>query len=325
MATITPQVPLVGVTGAFAGRNYSGTFIPTVWSSRLNQKFYAASTFAACANTDFEGEIKGMGDKVIINNIPTITVAAYTVGMTLAYEVPTPTSLELPIDKAQYFAFQLNDVVAHQSKPDMMNAFSDDAGQQIKVAVDRECWLGTFSGAAAANMGAAAGVLSGAFNLGTDTAPLTLNAGNILSTITAMASVLDEQNLPDDGRFLVLTPFERQVLMNSNLAQAQFMGDSTSALRNGKIGRIDRFDIYLSTLLPKAALDQNYTGGADAGKPKRHAIVAGHKSALTLAAQVNKVETVRNPNDFGDFVRGLMVYGRRVVVDVALTTAIITG
>lgn len=325
MATITPGTALIGNAGAPHNKNWSGTFIPTIWSARLNQKFYAASTFAACANTDFEGDIKNLGDKVIINNIPTITINPYTVGTSLQYEVPTPTALELPIDKANYFAFQINDVIEHQSKPDMMSMFSDDAGQQMKTAVDRECWLATYNGAAAANMGGTAGVISGAYNLGTDAAPVTVNTGNVLSTITAMASVLDEQNIPDTDRWMVITPAERQTLLNSNLAQAQFMGDSTSALRNGKIGRIDRFDIYLSTLLPRALADENWTGGADAGKVKRHAIVAGHKSAITMAAQINKVETVRNPSDFGDYVRGLMVYGRKVVVDVAMTTAIVAG
>jgi hypothetical protein len=113
--------------------------------------------------------------------------------------------------------------------------------------------------------------------------------------------------------------------MQSNLAQAQFMGDAKSMLRNGQIGQIDRFTVYVSNLLPKAAADQNWTGGADAGKPKRHAIIAGHKSAMTFASQINKVESMRNPRDFGDFVRGLTVYGRKVVKDTALSLLIAAG
>jgi len=325
VATITAGVPLVGVSGSFAAKNYSGTFIPTIWSARLNQKFYAASTFAAIANTDFEGDIKNMGDKVIVNKIPTITIGDYTIGMTLSYEVPTPTSIELTVDKAKYFAFQVSDVIEHQSKPDLMSTFSDDAGQQMKVAIDTECWLNVYNGGAAANVGATAGAITAGFNLGTDAAPITLTAANILSTITALSSVLDEQNVPETDRWLVLTPYERQILLNSNLAQAQFMGDSTSALRNGRIGKIDRFDIYLSTLLPRAAVDKDWTGGTDNGKVKRHAIVAGHKSAITMAAQITKTETLRNPSDFGDYVRGLMVYGRKVMVPEAMTGAIVAG
>jgi hypothetical protein len=325
MASVSASEALIGQAGDFNSINYSGTFIPTLWSARLNVKFYAQSTFADCSNTNWEGEIKSMGDKVIINNVPDITITDYVPGTGLTYQVPTPSVVELAIDKAKYFAFQLNDVIAHQSKPNMMDTFSTDASAQMKMKIDTDCWLGTFSGAAAANIGATAGATSASYNLGTDAAPLALDATNILATITAMSSVLDEQNVPEGDRFLVLTPYERQILMNSSLAQAQFMGDAQSILRNGKIGRIDRFDVYVSTLLPKAALDKNYTGGTDNGKPKRHVIVAGHRSAMTFASQFTKTETVRSTTDFGDYVRGLMVYGYKVVKDVALTTGIIAG
>jgi len=324
MATITATEALIGQVNSFNGINYSGAFIPTLWSSKLNVKFFAASTFADVANTNWEGEIKSLGDKVIIQNPPSITINTYEVGTSLTYEVPAPDVVELTIDQAKYFAFQVSDVIEYQSKPNLMDMFSNDAGSQLKVSVDSNCWLGVYDQAAAANVGATAGLVSD-YNLGTNAAPLTISASNILATITAMASVLDEQNVPDDGRWLVLTPYERQILMNSNLAQAQFMGDATSILRNGRIGQIDRFSVYLSTNLPKAAADENYTGGADAGKVKRHVIMAGHKSAMTMATQINKVETIRNPNDFGDYVRGLMVFGRKVVKPAALTTAYIAG
>lgn len=332
MSTITPAtVFATSSSGTFPNANfttsptYSGTFIPTLWSSKLNVKFYAATTFGDIANTNWQGDIGNMGDKVIINNIPTLNVSDYTAGTALTYQVPTPDTIEMTVDKGKYFAFQVNDVLEYQAKPNLMEMFSTDAGNQLKIKVDTDCWLAVYNQAAAANVGSTAGAITGGFNMGTDAAPVTLNSGNILSFITQMSTILDEQNVPESDRFLVLTPFERQLLMNSNLAQAQFMGDSESVLRNGRIGRIDRFTVYLSNLLPRAAADQNYTGGADAGKVKRHTIIAGHKSAFTFASQINKVETVRNPNDFGDFVRGLMVYGRKAVKDTAFTTGIIAG
>jgi len=326
MATITASEATIalGQVGSFNAINYSGTFIPTLWSGKLNAKYYAQSTFAAVTNTNWEGEIKNMGDKVIINNPPTLSVSDYAIGTTLSYEVPTPEVVELVIDKAKYFAFQCNDVLKYQSSPDMMDTFSTDAGQQLRTKIDSSCWRGVLGTGAAANIGASAGLVSD-YNLGANATPLTLNTGNVLQTITAMASVLDEQNIPDDGRWLAITPYERQILMNSNLAQAQFMGDSQSVLRNGKIGRIDRFDVYLSNLLPQAAVDKDWDGGADAGKVKRHAIFAGHKSAITFASQINKVETLRNPTDFGDYIRGLAVYGSKTVLPAGLTEAIIVG
>ena len=135
-STPTPSEALIGQVGSFNGVNYSGTFIPTLWSSQLNFKFYKTTMFSEIANTKWEGEIKGLGDKIIINNIPTLTVNTYTIGTSLTYEVPTPGTLEMVIDKAKYFAFQISDVIEHQSKPNMMDMFTNDATMQLKIAVD---------------------------------------------------------------------------------------------------------------------------------------------------------------------------------------------
>lgn len=330
MATITQSTPLIGVSGSFAGVNYSGSFIPSLWASKLNRKFYLTTVFGEITNTDFAGEITGLGDKVVINNIPDVTISDYTVGMTISYAVPTPSTVELQIDKAKYFAFQVADVVAHQSKPDMMETFTNDATMKMKIAVDKTVMYGDSSAKPgivndvdAANQGATAGAVTGGYNLGTATAPVTLSAANILQTLTSMAGVLDEQNIPETDRWLVIDPLTRNVLMQSPLAQAQFMGDDKSMVRNGKIGVIDRFTVYVSNQLPKAAATQDYWGGAAAGTAKRRVLLAGHKSAVTFASQMTKMETVRNPSDFGDYVRGLNVFGWKTVLPKALTAAIV--
>lgn len=332
MATITPGAvyPIngggfnsPGGQVAYSSTAYSGTFIPALWSGKLAQKFYQTTVFGEIANTDWQGDITGMGDTVIINTIPTINIFDYNVGMNLQYEVPVPTTITLNINKGKYFGVNVNDVLELQSKPRLMDVFTNDAAMQMKIKIDTDVLLGTFDQGAASNQGAAAGAISGNYNLGTNATPLSLTPSNILSTITSLASVLDEANVPETDRFLVITPTERQMLMNSNLAQAQFMGDASSIMRNGKIGQIDRFTVYVSNLLPRAAANQNYTGGADAGKPKRHAIIAGHKSAITFASQIAKVETMQNPNDFGNLVRGLNVYGYKVVNQPGLAMAVV--
>lgn len=301
--------------------SYSGTFIPTLWSGKLAEKFYAASTFADCANTDWEGDIKNMGDTVVINLIPTITVSSYTVGATLSYQVPVGAVIDLLINQGFYFAVQISDVLEYQSKPNLMDLFTNDAAMQMKISVDRECWLNTFNQGDPANFGATAGVITGAYNLGTDTTPVVLSTTNILQVINSMGSVLDEQNVPETDRYLVMTPYDRQILLSSPLAQAQFMGDARSIQRNGMIGQIDRFTVYVSNLTPSAAAGFNWAGGAQAGTAKRHAMIAGHKSALSFASQINKVENLPNPNDFGQLVRGLNVYGRTVTQTHGLTYA----
>ena len=329
MASVTASTPLIGATGAFAGVNVSGSFIPTLWSAKLNQKFYKSTVFGEIANTSYEGEISGLGDKVVINNRPDITISDYQVGTSLSYQVPAPSTVELPIDRAKYFAFQVNDVVEHQSQPKLMDMFSDDAAMQMKIAIDTSVLLGTatkqgiWNDVPAANQGATAGAISGGYNLGTATAPVALTANNVLATLTALAGVLDEQNIPETERWLLIDPLTRQILMQSNLAQAQFMGDDKSMVRNGKIGMIDRFTVYVTNNLPKAAATQDYFGAAAAGTAKRRLIMAGHKSAVTFASQMTKMETVRNPSDFGDYVRGLNVYGYKTIIPTGLASALV--
>ena len=327
------------VTGSFATNPpASGNFIPSVWSAKLNAKFYASTVFAEIANTNWQGEISGMGDKVIIHTAPTITVSDYTAGGSLTYQVPTPDVLEMNIDKGKAFAFQINDVLEYQAKPNLLDMFSADAGEQMKISIDSNVLYNTIFSAAAANQGAAAGVKSGSYSLGTAGSPIAINAtagdaANVLTKILQLASVLDEQNVPESDRFLLIDPATRSLLMNTNLAQAQFMGDSSSMVRNGKIGTIDRFTAYVTNQLPFAAASAVvWTSGkgdetsiaAVTNAARRRVIVAGHKSAITFASQITKMETVRNPNDFGDFIRSLNVYGFKVVKPDALAVAVVS-
>lgn len=323
MATITPAA-VTPVSGDFATNpSYSGTFIPTIWSGKLNVKFYATTVFGEIANTSYEGDIKSLGDKVIVNNIPSITIKDYTVGSTLAYEVPAPETVELLIDKANYFGVNVSDVLEYQSQPRLMDMFTSDASKQMSIKVDRDVLLATFDQGASTNKGATAGKLSGAYNLGTDLAPVAVTKDNVIELITALASTLDEQNVPDTDRWLVIDPKMRNILMASDLRQAYLTGDSQSVIRNGKIGSIDRFTIYVSNHLPKALADEDFDGQAQASALKRTAIMAGHKTAITFASQISKVESLPNPNDFGTLVRGLNVYGAKVIKPDALALALV--
>jgi hypothetical protein len=326
MATITPAAT-TPVTGSFVtSPSYSGTFIPTLWSAKMNAKFYTASTFADICNRDWEGDVSALGDKVVINNIPSLTISNYSIGSTLTYQVPTPDTVELALDKAKYFGFQVSDVLEFQAKPDLMNTFSDDASEQMRISIDSTCIYNTFQQGLADNRGATAGV--GDYNMGTDTAPVALNAtdgsaDNVLTKILQMASILDERNVPESNRWLVIDPATRTLLMQTRLAQANLMGDAKSPVRNGLVGMIDRFKIYVSNNLPRAAAgtatpwtsgDGTETSVTSTGTDlKRKALIAGHTSAIAFASQISKVETLRNPTDFGDYVRGLQVFGYKVV------------
>ena len=307
----------------------SGTFIPTIWSGKLNVKFYATTVFGEIANTSYEGDIRNIGDKVVINNIPSVTINDYSIGQTLAYEVPAPSKVELDISKAKYFGVNVSDVIEYQSQPKLMDMFTNDAAKQMAIAIDTDILKMSMDTGAAANKGTTAGAKSGSLNLGgagasaatNPGAPLTLSASNIVQTITALASVLDEQNVPDTDRFLVISPYVRNLLMNSNLQQAYLTGDSQSILRNGKIGTIDRFTVYVSNLLPSASAGQNFDGTTNTSAVARKVIVAGHKTAITFASQIAKVESLPNPGDFGTLVRGLNIYGYKTIKPEALAIA----
>ena len=315
--------------------SYSGTFIPTVWAAKLNAKFYAASVYGDISNTDWQGDISNMGDKVVINTAPSITISNYSAGGGVTYQAPTPETQELLIDKGKYFAFQINDVLEYQSKPNLMDMFATDAAEQMRVAVDSQVLYNTFNLAAAANKGSTAGAKSASYALGTDAAPIALTAVNVVQKVLEMAAVLDEQNVPAEGRWLVIDPATRALLFQSELAKAYSTGDDTSPVRNGKIGTIDRFTVYVTNQLPRGAAGTGTSWISGDGTEssivssgavlKRKAIIAGHRSAITFASQITKMETVRNTADFGDFIRSLNVYGFKVVKDTSMTLLVAAG
>lgn len=311
---------------------YTGSFIPTLWSGKLLAKFYQNTMMSELFNTDYEGELKNQGDTVRIRLAPSISISDYVAGMNLNYEVPTPIFQDMQVNKGKYFGVQVNDVLAYQADMNLMNMFTEDAAKQLKIAIENEVFFNNFvtEGPAAANEGGSAGAISAAYDLGTDIAPINqATPENVLKAILRMSTVLDEQNVPEDGRWLVLTPFDRHLLMQSSLAQAYFTGDNSSVVRTGKIGSIDRFDVYVSNLLPRGAagkalvagLTDPATGGTVSNAKARRIMVAGTKAAGSFAMTVNKTEPLRNQTDFGDIVRGLAVYGRKVVKPEALVVA----
>ena len=327
MATVYPvQAPFNTST------SYSGAFIPTLWSGKLLAKFYQNTMLSEIANTDYEGELKNQGDTIRIRLAPTITISDYTVGQNLSYEVPTPIYQDMQVNKGKYFGVQVNDVLSYQADMNLMNMFTEDAAKQLKIQIENEVFFNSFvtEGPAAANIGATAGAISAAYNLGTDVTPIDqATPENVLKAILRMSTVLDEQNVPEDNRWLIISPFDRQLLMQSSIAQAYFTGDQSSVIRTGKIGMLDRFSVYVSNLLPRGAagkalvsgLTDTSTGGAVASAKARRTMIAGTKAATSFAMTVNKTEPLRNQTDFGDIVRGLAVYGRKVVKPQALVVA----
>src|SRR3954468_14851417 len=166
----TPAIYPVGSSG---NSLQSTGFVPEIWSGKLVEKFYASTVLAAISNTDYEGEIKNKGDRVKIRTKPTISIHDYQSDGLLGLDRPTGGTVELYIGNGKYFSLILDDVMEIQSDLNILSMWSDDAAQQLKIVVDQDVLDGIVGQFAAANVGTAAGVITGSLNLGVKGTPLT--------------------------------------------------------------------------------------------------------------------------------------------------------
>ena len=297
--------------------NYSGNFIPEIWSGKLIENFYDATVLSAISNTDYEGEIRRMGDAVNIRTTPEITIRDYVKGQTLTVENPDKPKIQLLIDKGEYFACVEDDIDRIQSDIKLMDTWSKDASERLKIKIDQRVLTDLLPDIAATNKGATAGEQTASFNLGTTASPRAVTkdgAGGtvpVVDLIVDMGTVLDEANSPESGRFLVIPAKMAGLIKKSELKDASLSGDGVTPLRNGRLGMIDRFTLYVSHNLK---VD---TGG-------KFNLIAGHKMGFTFASQMTEMETIRSESTFGNIVRGLQVYGYKVVKGEALAQAVVT-
>jgi len=264
-------------------------FIPEVFSKLLQAKFYSKSVLPEISNTDYEGEISGQGDKIVVRTVPAVTINDYA--GTITTQELTTAKVEMLIDKAKYYSFKVDDVLAAQADINMLEGASSDASEGMRIAVETDVL---------------AAAVTGATTIGSQT---TITAANILENILVLAKTLDELNIPEEGRFIVLSPEFISMLKQSELRQAYLTGDATSPLRNGLVGMVDRFKVFQSNMV--------YTPGSGADSGYTH-VLAGHPKAISFASQFTNTETVRMESTFGDQVRGLKVFGSKVITPDAL-------
>jgi hypothetical protein len=318
------QPPLYPV-GSSANNLSAAGYIPEIWSGKLIEKFYASTVLAAISNTDYEGEIKAHGDKVHIRTKPTITIRPYMADGNLQVERPQGANIILNIDQGQYFNTILDDVMKIQSDINLMSMWSDDAAEQMKIVIDRAVLLAILGQAAAQNQGVTAGAITSSINLGKTGAPLSLvptapttGQVDVLSAILRLGQALDEQNIPETGRWVVIPTWMATLVKRSDLRQAYLSGDAVSILRNGRLGMIDRFTLYTSNLLPMGVI-----AGPPALAAGEFAVYAGHSHGLTFASQMTNMETLRSEMTFGQLMRGLQVYGFKVIDGTAIAQAVV--
>jgi len=274
-------------SGSFSFAAGEQHFIPEVFSRKLQAKFYSQTVLSEVTTNEYEGEISGLGNKVNIRTVPAVSVADYS--GSISYSDVTSSTIELNIDKAKSYAFKVDDILREQADIDFMNEAANDAAQNMKIAIEQDVFANVAAGSSLTDINAT---------------PANITAANVLGHILDAGQQLDENNIPEEGRFMIINPAVATLLKQSELRQAYLTGDNVSPLRNGFIGTVDRFNMYVSNNL-------STTSGVTSG-------LYGHPKAIAYASQMTNTETVRLESSFGDGVRGLSVYGYKVILPTAI-------
>ena len=341
----------------------NGNFSPIIYSKQVQLAFRKSSVVEQVTNSDYFGEIANMGDSVKIIKEPEITVKAYARGTTITPQDLDDEDFSLTIDKANYFAFKVDDIEEAHSHVNFQSLASDRAAYRLSDQYDQDV-LGYLCGFKQSALHAAADTanttVNGAKSVSTagsdelltsmklDASDFTDGSGSAgsanssigiqprgpgatdltpaagttfpLTVIARMARLLDQQNVDSQGRWLVVDPVFMEVLKDedSRLFNQDF--GQSGGIRSGEvIGNLHGFRVFSSNNLPSIGTGPATTGGTNASN--FGIIVAGHDSAVATAEQINKTETYRDPDSFADIVRGMHLYGRKILRPEALVNA----
>ena len=292
-------------------------FLPSVYSKKVLNFFRKASVVEAITNTDYAGEISSFGDSVKIIKEPVISVSDYTRNSDTTETRLTDQEITLVVDSAKAFKFIVDDIETNMSHVNFKEVASSSAAYALKDSYDAAVLATMFSGVSTSSpdhtLGAdnatdlGAGVYDGTGNIDLGVSGET----DPLDLLARMARLLDEQNVPEEGRWFVASPDFYEVLgqASSKLLSVDFNAGQGS-IRNGLVssGKLRGFDMYKSNNIAS-------TSNA-AGK-----CMGGHISSTATANTILSTEVLRDPTSFGDIVRGLHVYGAKVLRDEALVSA----
>jgi len=264
-------------------------FIPEIWSKKLLKIFDKTAVMANLVNRDFEGDIQSAGDVVHVRTFGDVTVNNYTRDMTISFQSLTDPMVDLSIDQQKYFAFKVDDLDKAQSNIDILEGYAGRAAIAIRDIVDSRL-IGHYTDVDSGNV------------IGTDVSPITLTSSNIYSYITQLGETLDNCNIPQEGRNLVITPkFKTMLLQSTEFTRATSLGDNV--IQNGYIGNVAGFAVHVTTNNPAVSGVVN--------------LLAFTRDYISFASQVSQIETVRPYNMFADAVKGLYLYGSKVMLPTA--------
>jgi hypothetical protein len=261
-------------------------FTPEIWSRRLNTKLRGALVFGSVVNTDYEGEISALGgDTVKINQVGEVTVAAYVPGTTsLTVQQLTDYQTTLKIDQIYSFDFGSDKVNIAQANTNYMDEAFQSAAWGLKNVADE--------------------YIAGLYGEAGSTSSLAVDSTNVLAGVLTCSQELSKNNVPREGRWLIGPPE-----FTTKLAIAKVLvtdaGAAADAFMNGFQGRVGGFDYYESNNV--------------ANDGTNYQILAGSRKAISFVGQINYVERFRPEASFTDAIKGLYVFGAKVVYPDALT------
>jgi hypothetical protein len=280
------------------------SFIPAVWSAKLFTRLRKQLVAAGIVNTDYEGEIKDYGDRVKINEVGPISVNNYAKYGTLSWAELSSAQKELIIDQAKSFSFKVDDIDTAQVHPKLMNAAMEEAAYAIADEIDQFI-LGLY---------AQAGVTNTTY-MGSSASPISVSSGNVILTLSFAGRYLTEKNVPQANRFMVITAWLHQKMLLAEIggiaATAVPKVFDNGALTSGFVGQALGFNFLVSNNVAESATAVS-------------AIVAGNRQAISYAGQIAKVKAVELQDSFGEGVKGLYVYGAKVVRPNALAALHLT-
>jgi len=348
-------------TASGYGNLPNGNFSPIIYSKKVQLAFRKSTVCGDITNSDYFGEISAQGDTVQIIKEPEISVKEYSRGTQVTAQDLDDEDFTLVIDKANYFAFKMDDIEEAHSHVNFMDLATNRAAYRLADNHDQEV-LGYMSGYAQADQHAVATALnttvngtkavttSGANELlssmqlhkgdfgnitttsaGTHSIPVTARMPGATSLPTATVSpamiisrmkrLLDQQQVDSQGRWLVVDPVFMEILADEDSRLMQSDWGEAGGLRNGlTLNNFHGFRVYTSSNLPAVGTGSGTSGTANQ-LTNFGVIVAGHDSSVATAEQINKTETYRDPDSFADIVRGMHLYGRKILRPEAIVTA----
>lgn len=293
-------------------------FKPAIWSKVILAALQKNLVFGSSAitNDDYEGEISGPGTSVRITQFGDPNVSDYTPGGTITYQQLQDAGLELLIDQSKSFSFAVDDVDKAQAAGNMQTYLEGRASYKLADTMDQFI-ASLYTGVAAQN------IVGNSLTSGSYIAPATYNptsapADFYLKVLLPLKVQLDEANVPKTQRYAVLPAWAEALLEQTQafLSVTNMSGDPSKVFSEGFIGRAAGFDLYTSNNAVEFDPAFN-TGGAQGA----YVVQAGHPMAITAGDQIMETEALRLQDQFADGVRGLHVYGAKLVRPDAIAVA----